>query len=316
MRRSSPPPPLVAVVALAAPRVGAMRMVAFAAAFTAACAGVGCAPLTVQQQPPSSLRGVAEVGFLGAYDARVALGGVEMQKSVTSVGAAPVYGAGGYAGTVYYPTTTTVRTGEIAPNDALRFVSEGFSASVDDDGVTDLSSSAPLETRSEMGMDWFARNNGSAPRYLVSVEVKSAAVQLDDARNNYTLGVWAVVLGVVSPCLACTTAPCLIYPVVAETKAASAATGTLRIYDKRAGRVVHREDLNVDVGVVADGFHDPEEVFAALSTETGHRLGLQAATRVATFLGKGAPARSDSDAPRRAPSKPTPPLDRPADAPR
>lgn len=280
-----------------------------------------CAPLSVQTAPASSLAGIGDVSFLGAYDGRVMMGGVQTTKAVTTVGAAPVYGAGGYAGTIYYPQTTIVRTGEIAPNDALRLVAEGFNASINGGKVQDLSSTTPLEARSEMGMDWFARNNPSLANRLVSVEVKTANVALDDASTNWRLGIAAVTLGVLSPCLLCTTAPCLAYPVVATTKARAEATGTLRVYDKATNTVVDREPLSVTVDLEAQGFHDPEEVFRLLSTETGRRLGIQAAEKLKKYLQpSSAPSSSPLSSeegnptppPPKAPPKPTPSLDRPA----
>lgn len=281
-----------------------------------ACAS-GCAELSVQQLPASSLKDVADVSFLGAYDGRVMLGGVQTTKTVTTLGAAPVYGAGGYAGTIYYPQSTTVRTGEIAPNDALRLVAEGFNASINGGKVQDLSATTPLEARSEMGMDWFAHNNPSLSKNLVSVEVKTANVGLDDASTNWRLGIAAVTLGVLSPCMACTTAPCLLYPALAKTKAHSEATGTLRVYDKATSQIVYREPLSVSLDVEAAGFHDPEEVFRTLSQETGRRLGIQAAEKLSAYLrpperAKAPPASTDANPAPPPPKKATPSLDRPA----
>ncbi len=284
---------------------------------------LACAPLSVQTAPASSLSGIADVSFLGAYDGRVMMGGVQTTKAVTTVGAAPVYGAGGYAGTIYYPQTTIVRTGEIAPNDALRLVAEGFNASVNGGRIQDLSATAPIEARSEMGMDWFARNNPALANHLVSVEVKTANVALDDASTNWRLGLAAVTLGILSPCLLCTTAPCLAYPVVAKTKARADATGTLRVYDKASNTVVYREPLSVSVDVEAQGFHDPEEVFRLLSVEAGRRLGIQAADKLRSLLKPSPSSPSSSSVPQsidanptppppRAPPKQTPSLDRPA----
>ncbi|MDP2341581.1 MAG: hypothetical protein Q8O67_11520 [Deltaproteobacteria bacterium] len=291
-----------------------MRILLSSVVVAALAAVAGCAPLTVQQASPASLDGVKDVSFLGAYDARVMNGGVQTTKTITTLGSTPVYGAGGYMGTAYYPQNTVVRTGEIAPNDALKLVAEGFSRSVNGASVSDLSGTSPLEVRTEMGMDWFAKNNPALSNYLVSIEVKSASVFLDDAAANYRLGIAALTFGILSPCLACTTAPCLAYPLVAVTKATSEASGTLRVYDKKAGHVVERQDLRVTVNMEVPGFHDSEQVFALMSQEAGKRLGYQAAEKLRTYLAP--PATTDPSDPDAPPiRKPTPSLDRPAGSP-
>lgn len=302
----------------------APRVLAVVVAVIVALTSTACATLEVSKEKPASLKGVRDVSFLGAYDSRVMLGGVQTTRQVTTVGSTPVYNAGGYAGTVYYPQTSTVRTGEVAPNDVIRLVAEGFAGSVDGGKIDDLSATTPLEARSEMGMDWFARNNPNLPNHLVSVEVKTASVALDDARNNWTLGITALTLGILSPCLACTTAPCLAYPALATTKAKAEATATLRVYDRSTGKIVWRDALAVTTEVSADGFHNPEEVFQLLSEETGRRLGIRAAARLAGWLtGDAHPGDdgwsddnddNDDNAAPNPPPPPTPALDRPAGA--
>ena len=288
------PPPFVVVAAVA-------LHVAWAA---------GCAPLTVQQAQAEPLAGVDDVAFLGAYDARVAIPDPPASTTTTTTTGPALEKTTGETAAIHYPIFSVLREGEIPPNDALKLVAQGFTASIVDAGVVDLSLTTPLRVRAGTGLDTFAKRNPSLSNRLVSVEIKSASVALDDATVNYRLGIAALSLGILSPCLACTTAPCLLYPLVAQTRATSEATGTLRVFDKRTGAVVHREDLRVTTHLEVQGFHDGEQIFALLSTETGKRLGYQAAQRVRAQLGTTTTTTTttDLDPPR----KSTPALDRPA----
>lgn len=255
-----------------------------AALFVAALLSVGCGTFTVTREgTPGVTAAGTEVGFLGAYDSRVQLGGVKTHEQRQSVGAMPVYGSQGYAGTVYYPTTETVRTGEVEPNRVVDGVAKGFLEVSSGASVVDFSGSAPLETRTEMGMDWFAKHNKTPP-YLVAVEVKDASVDLEEAQNTYKLGVAAITFGVLSPCLCFTTAPCLAYPLFAETQASATATGTVRVYDVAKGEVVFRAPVEVSFTAEKSGIFDPEPIFDVMSDELMRRFGAKAAEKALTHL--------------------------------
>jgi hypothetical protein len=280
----------------------------------ALCFSSACATLTVPPMEPADLAGVPEAAFLGAYDARTLQGGVETQKVVTTYQSQPVYSGGRYAGSAYYPQTTVEITGQIGPNDALKYVAEGFNQSKNNGTIRDISGSAALETRSEMGMDWLAKNDASLPRYLVSIEVKEAEVEnMDGVRSNNSLGWTAMVLGVCSPVFLLLTSPCLLYPLFSETVSAGHMAATMRIYDKQASKVVAREQITVDIPLRAKGFHSAEEVFKLMSQRIGQEAGVVAAKKLRAFATGDAPAPMAPTGPV-APPAPTAPTPTPTQA--
>jgi hypothetical protein len=263
--------------------------------------GTGCATLTVPPVQPADLQGVPELAFLGAYDARALQGGVETQKAVTTYQSSPNYVGGRYAGSNTYAQTTMELTGEISPGDAVGHIARGFLQSSNANNVRDMSGSSALETRSEMGMDWLAKNDASLPRYIASIEVRDAEVGgLDGVRGNASLGWTSIFMGFL--CF-----PCWFYPLIAETNATGHIEATLRIYDKTVSRVVAREPINVDMPLKAKGFHTAEDVFRMLSTRVGEEAGVIAAQKVAAFAKGGTPpplAPETPSAARAAPAAP------------
>jgi hypothetical protein len=230
----------------------------------------GCATLTADSATPGEASFPKAITYVGAYDSRMQTGGVDTKRIQTDYG----YSNGGL-----YSNTYELRTGEVEPNLMIKEVSKGFVAA-GKSTVKDASGDSPLEARSEMGMEWLARNRATE-RYIVSVEIKDARVNLEGAQANYTLGFTAMTLGVLSPLLLCTTAPCLLYPLVSKTQADAVATGVVRVYDRDKGQVVHRADITATATTSAQGFHDPEAVFALLANEVALRLGEKAAVAAA-----------------------------------
>jgi hypothetical protein len=236
----------------------------------------GCASLQVTPGDSPAAQFRSPVTFVGAYDARAQTGGVETQRLQTNYNYAATPGGGGFL----YPTTTVVRTGEIEPNLMIQNVASGFVSAAEDGRVFDASGDTPLEARGEMGMDWLAKNR-KTERYIIGVEVKDARVNLDGAQGNYTLGLTATILGVLSPLLFCMTAPCLLYLPFAKTVADANATGVVRVYDREKGEIVYRSTVSAQAATATQGFHDPEAVYAMLAREVGQRLGKNAAAAAA-----------------------------------
>jgi hypothetical protein len=239
----------------------------------------GCATLAVDARPAVEASFATPATFVGAYDARLMTGGVDTKRLQTDISISRNHVSA---------NTYEVRTGEIEPNIMIREVSSGFMSAAKG-GVKDASSDAPMEARSEMGMDWLAKNR-STERYIIGIEVRDAQVSLDGARSNYSLGITAMTFGILSPLLLCTTAPCLAYPLIATTVADASASGTVRVYDREAARVVHKADVTATASTSTQGFHDPESVFTLLANEVGRRLGQQAAAAAAAAGYVPAPA--------------------------
>lgn len=235
---------------------------------------MGCGTFKAQRQiAPELDKSSKQILFMGSYDARVQLGNVKTHETVTSLGSQPMYTSDGYAGNYYYPKSETVRTGEIPPNEILRSFQEGFVEVADGElALKDVSSAVPLESRNEMGMDWYANKHG-VTGYLVSFEIKEAKMELEDSRTTRSLGTWALVLGIASPCFLFTTLPCLIYLPFAETTVPAYASGTLHIYDASQGEVVARVPVKISVTFKEDGFFDEDSIYKQVGAELGRRLG-------------------------------------------
>jgi hypothetical protein len=214
-----------------------------------------CAPLAVQAAPTVSLRAVDGVAYVGVVDGRSDVDRAAVDVSVDAI---------------------------------ARGVHDGYLVDVKDaPTVVDLSARAEKGAGAELALPTFAAQHKDVRGPFASVELTALRLDLDDATTNHQLGVAAMVVGALAPCTLCITAPALLYPVVAVTRARADARAVLRLYDPAHGAMVLRVPVDASVVVEAGGFHDPADVAHVLVPAVLERVGNAAAARTLAFFRDG-----------------------------